>query len=524
MAREHIGLFDTPPSRREVRLAVTLVGLQAAAFLLILPARNTPLGEAVAFVPVIDAIVFVGELIIAALLYAQAAIFRSRALTLLASAFVFIAVLLVGHALAFPGAFAPHGLFGAGTSSAAWMMILRRVALPLAVVIYALLEDAGPGAQPEARQSPTRSLLWALFAVALAAATIVLAIAEPDLLPPIFLNRSDVVHSTLTAFNLANIAVILAAMTVLALKRRSMLDLWLQVALAGWLIQSVLNLWLDARFTVGWYSLFLVILVSHLFVLLALIGESNRLYARLVLSVAARDREQESRMMSMEAVAAAISHEIGQPLTAVTLNATASLNSLTRRPRSPTRAIESLRDTIGAGQRAFDVMNSIRATFRNGTGASGEIGLNDLARETSSLLARELAARRILLQLALAEALPPVRGNRVQIQRVLINLLTNAMEALDGPGANPRRISIRSTTSDDGHVLLEISDTGAGISPEQLTEIFEPFFTTKSAGTGLGLSLSRSIIEEHGGRLWATPGEAHGATFHLLMPACVAAA
>ena len=134
------------------------------------------------------------------------------------------------------------------------------------------------------------------------------------------------------------------------------------------------------------------------------------------------------------------------------------------------------------------------------------------------MLHRELAAHRISLQLALYEALPSIVANRVQIQRVLVNLLTNAIESLGETKWRPRRITIRSALLDGQNVLLEVSDSGDGIAPEKLARIFEPFFTTKSTGTGLGLALCRAIVEEHGGRLWASPGDDHGATFHVQMP------
>jgi len=142
------------------------------------------------------------------------------------------------------------------------------------------------------------------------------------------------------------------------------------------------------------------------------------------------------------------------------------------------------------------------------------------------LLDRELAGHKVSLELELDEDLPPTSGSRVQIQRVLINLLTNAIESL-GPTRGrselmtrdrPRRIAIRSMPLDGKNVLVEISDTGVGIPPEKMPRIFDAFFTTKSTGTGLGLSLCRTIVEEHGGRLWASSGEEHGATFHLQLP------
>jgi len=144
--------------------------------------------------------------------------------------------------------------------------------------------------------------------------------------------------------------------------------------------------------------------------------------------------------------------------------------------------------------------------------------------ETASLLDRELAASKVSVQLSLDKALPPILADRVQVQRVLVNLFTNAIDSLREIPDRPRRIAIRSALLKGKDVLLQVSDTGSGIAPKDLEHIFDAFFTTKATGTGLGLPLCRTIVEEHGGRLWASSGEPHGANFQLLLPRGGAAA
>jgi signal transduction histidine kinase len=339
-----------------------------------------------------------------------------------------------------------------------------------------------------------------------------------DLLPPFYLNRTDPIYEYKVGYQLVVLAPYLVAAVFLFRKRTSVLDMWLLVALAGWVTQSLLNVPIHGRFTVGWYCLFGMMLVADLVVMFALIAETSWLYARLAQSTSARNRERQARLMTMDAVTAAIAHEVGQPLSAVGTNATAGLMSLTSGQPDYESAIKSLRATIDAKHRTFDVIKNIRATFAKGIGTATEFSLNDLVCETTSLLEREFNGSRIALQLALDESVPPILADRIQMQRVLINLLTNAMESLDGAPSRARLIAIRSALLNGHNVLLEVSDTGIGIAPEEVEHIFDAFFTTKANGTGLGLSLCRIIVEEHGGQLWASQGEECGATFHMQLP------
>jgi len=517
LPRDQLGLFDTPPERRQVRLCIVLVGVLALPAMLVLPVRDAPLGQVSAFIPTVDAFIFLADVITAALLCAQAAVFRSRALAILAAGYVFSAALLIPHALTFPGAFAPDGLLGAGVNTTGWIANFRRLSFPIAIVLYVWFRRSNTP-HGEIELPPVGIFPILLLAAGLAAAMTLLATLGHDLLPSFYANRSHLAVSYTTRVETVNLAVFAAATILLYRARTSVLDMWLLVALSGWLIQSLLIMTLSARFTAGWYALYAIAVSCHLTVMIALIAESNRLYARLALSTAARNRDRDARLMTMDAVAAAISHEVGQPLTAVILNARGGLNSLTSDPPKRDQAIESLQAALDSGHRTFEVMKSARASFAPGAGKTGEVSLNDLVRATVASLHRELADGKVLLQTELDENLPAVLADGVQVQRVIVNLITNAIESLGATRGRHRRLTVRTAVADSRHVLLEVSDSGLGIADEDMTRIFEAFFTTKPAGTGLGLSLSRTIVEEHGGRLWVSRNEGHGATFHLQLP------
>ena len=518
MAHERLGLFNSPPDRRETQIATLIIGVLFVAFPLILTVHDVRLRHVEAFIPVIDAIMFPCELIIAAELFAQAAVFRSQALIILASGFVFGALLLVPHLLTFPGAFSENGLLGAGINTTAWIYTFRRAGFPIAVILYVHFRQAEKTPMSERDRSAVPAAIGVFAAIALAAAVTLMATIGRDLLPPFFSNHTDRIQGYAVAYHSTISALCFIAAAMLFRKRNSVLDLWLLVAVSAWLIQSLLNVPIHARFTLGWYCLFGLMLASDLILMLALIAETSWLYSRMALLIAARDRERDAKLMSMDAVTAAISHEVGQPLTAASLNASAALRWLTPARPNIERAIVSLRAVSDATQRTFDVIRSIRTTFSRGSVEKTEFSLNSLVTETASLLDRELAASKVSLHLSLDESLPLIRADRVQMQRVLVNLFTNAIESLHGIPKGERQIAIRSAILDGKDVLLQVSDTGTGIAPDDLEHIFDPFFTTKTTGTGLGLPLCSTIVEDHGGRLWVSQAELHGAVFHLQLP------
>jgi signal transduction histidine kinase len=517
VSHAHLGLFDTPPDQRQIRLGVAIVVLLYLASLPVLVVGGVRLPEVGPFIPTVDAIMFVGEVITATLLYSQASVFRSQALAILGAGYLYTALLLIPHALTFPGAFSRTGLLGAGVNTTAWIAILRYPAFAIAVILYAHFKRVDSTAPPETEGSAPNIAAHIAAAILLAGAATMLAASGS--LPPFMVDHARVIQSQVIAYQATLSAFWVAAMVMLLRRRTSVLDLWLLVALAGWLLQSLLNMVEEGRFTVAWYWFYAITLFAHLVVMLALVTESTWLYARLALSMAASNREREVRLMSIDALAAAISHEIGQPLSAVATHQSASLKWLTAERPNVDRAIKSLRGAIEAESLAIDVIKSVRTTFARRTGVRTAVDLAELAHATAPLLESELASAGVALTFALGETTPTVLADRVQLQLVLINLLTNAIEAHLATADRPRNIAIRLAAQKDRGVVLEVSDNGAGMTREDMARAFDPFFTTKSNGAGLGLSLCRIVVEAHGGRIWASRGEDHGATFHVELPA-----
>jgi PAS domain S-box-containing protein len=225
-----------------------------------------------------------------------------------------------------------------------------------------------------------------------------------------------------------------------------------------------------------------------------------------------------SRVTSLGTLAASIAHEVNQPLSGIVTNTATCLRMLDADPPNVTGARETVMRTMRDSHRASEVVVRLRALFSKSEFARESLDLNEAMQEILALSRGDIQQNRIVLQAELADDLPKISGDRVQLQQVMLNLIRNAMDAMGEVHDRPRQLSIRTEKEAGDRVRLLVRDAGVGIDPEATSKIFEAFYTTKADGMGIGLSISRSIIERHEGRLWVEPNAGAGATFLLSVP------
>ena len=264
-------------------------------------------------------------------------------------------------------------------------------------------------------------------------------------------------------------------------------------------------------------------------------AELSKTNNELIAEIAQRKRSEEAlqaaqaqmarmaRVSTMGELTSSIAHEINQPLAAVVTNGDASLRWLGNDPPNLAKTRESITGMIKEANRASEVIKRIRALAKKTPPQKANLEVNEVIDEAIGLVGGQLARQGVVLRKELVPNLPPVIGDRVQVQQVILNLIANGIEAMEEVTGRPRELSIGAKSTDDGRVLISVSDCGTGIEPESADHLFEAFFTTKQEGMGLGLSISRTIVEGHQGRLWATPNTQGGATFQFTLPVASAA-
>ncbi|MGC2272032.1 MAG: PAS domain S-box protein [Candidatus Sulfotelmatobacter sp.] len=236
------------------------------------------------------------------------------------------------------------------------------------------------------------------------------------------------------------------------------------------------------------------------------------------LSKARSELSHVARVTSLGVLTASIAHEVNQPLSGIVTNASTCLRMLAADPPNVDGARETARRTIRDGNRASEVITRLRALYGKKEPTIESVDLNEATREVLAVSLSELQRNRIIVQHELADDLPPVTGDRVQLQQVILNLIRNGSDAMSSVDDRPRQLLIRTKRDEDDRVSLTVQDAGTGFDPLAMDRLFEGFYTTKNDGMGIGLSVSRSIIESHHGRLWATLNNGPGAAFSFSIP------
>lgn len=509
-----------PITRRHRAVAFGIIALIFFVVIIVAPFANVPLRRVDVFIPVLRTVMCVVDLIIAAILFGQYSIQPKYTLLSIASGYVFSGLFAFLQTLAFPGAYSAAGLIGDGVSSASWLFVFWHVSFDVAIIVYALAKDLDETVRP-----PIRSAAVAIgVTIALVCGTVVgltwVVTEGAEYLPALNVGttKQTSLSSALNAFLwLLNASALLAVYV----RRRTILDLWLMVVLLAWWPHFALSFFLPlVRFTLGWYVARVFALLSSSTLLILLLTESMALYARLAGAILLSRRERADRLMSVDEATSAVIHELRQPLAGIELQSAGALRWLGRVPPRP--ELEQIRQCLNsisaATRRAEDVMKSVRALFRPMPNRRMTIQLNDIIRETLSLVQHNLMLDGISVTTKYDGKLPQITADHTQIQQVILNLIKNAIEAMQSVPRDKRHLQISTGFDGKSVVACYIQDTGPGVATEDRDRMFDPFFTTKPSGTGLGLSICRTIVQKQGGILRLAKTGSFGSNFEVAFP------
>jgi signal transduction histidine kinase len=508
-----------PPSPRQRQAALATAAMLFVAFAALAPFAAIPWLRIDSFVPTVEAIILLTDLTTAVLLFHQFSVLRLHALLWLASGYLFSALIIIPHILTFPGAFYRTGLLGAGLQTTAWLYTFWHFGFIVAVIVYACLKNAG-GQETAPAPSRLPPVAAGVLAVVIVVCTLTwLATGEESLLPRLFVDEigiSPLGH----AVTGVNLAASVAALVLLWVRRDSLLDLWLMVAVCALIAElATVALVLVGRFCLGFYLGRIFSVVVSTVVLAMLIAQMARQHAGLSRAARWPGRGRDGSLLNLQAAVLEIAHGVRQPLAAIALNGAAAQHLLDRAPpeidRVRTLHDEMVRDSF----RANEVFDRVHALLRTSDLEQRLVDVNEVVRATLQALRRPLDDHAIATVLALAPDLPRVAGCPGQLQEVVVNLVQNAIDAMNGM-ANGRKRVLRVATARNGGaaVALSIEDSGPGIAPGEIHRIFDGFVTTKEERMGLGLAICRMVVERHAGRLSVTSDREAGTRFEVTLP------
>ena len=508
----------TPASKQERRIALAIILVLTLVFIVIAPFASVRLPRVDAFVPALQTVLCITDLITAALLFSLYSIQPLPGLLALASGYIFSGLFAFLQTLAFPGAYAPSGLIGDPLSSAPYLFFLWHIAFPLAVTAYALSDD-----RPRANDAPGRSTK-ATIAITIACTLVLTAgltwavTAGARYLPSLFVDQTR--QAAITSYFGGAIWILsAAALVLLYIRKRTSLAVWLMVTVFATLPDLTLTTVLTSvRFTLGWYTARSYALIASCTVLIVLLAQTIWLYGRLAQTTVLLRRERANRLMSLDAATGAIAHEIAQPLAAIATRGSTILNWLKRTPPDLDEVRASAIAVIEASSRADEIVSSVRALFRKTDDRRNLIHLDDVAREVLGLLQHDLESSQVAVATEFLANLPPVYADRIQLQQIVLNLVKNAIEAMSSVPSRSRHVRVVTRLSGNSTVLLSVQDSGHGITAEDQGRVFDPFFTTKPTGMGLGLAICRTVAQDHGGNLRLVETSSHGSIVEIELP------
>ncbi|QOZ78063.1 two-component sensor histidine kinase [Bradyrhizobium sp. CCBAU 53351] len=520
----HFALETDPPlvvasmpyTQRHRAMALGLVVSILVVSSFLAPFANQQIGRVDSFLPVVQTVMATADLLTATLLFAQYSVQPHRALLIVASGYICAGSFAFLQTLSFPGSYAPNGLIGDVYNTPAWFFVLWYTTFPLSILFYALLKDKGRMSQGSttANIAITLSIVFVLIAL-----PSWLVIDGTEYLPQFF--TTGLMRQTRLS-NQFNIGLTILAgfvLLILFVRRRTVLDLWLMVtvfaALPNFLVAAYAG---SSRFSVGWYTARGFALIASVTLLSVLVAEMTMLYSRLASALMMQLRERTNRFVSIDAATAAIAHEVRSPLGSITLNADTAQQVLGAKPLRLEELSAILKDIVEASLRVDNTITSIRGLFKHATDKPVTINVENVARQVLRLLQHELQFNGVLVVTDFEDGAPLVRADPVQLQQVILNLIKNAIEAMASMPRDSRRLNIGARVAQDSFVLLSIQDSGTGVPLLDRDRVFEAFYTTKSAGMGLGLAISRTIIERYGGRLVLGDTGPEGSTFEIALP------
>jgi signal transduction histidine kinase len=507
-----------PPTERQRAIAVGMAIFLIVAVAVIAPFASVQLPRVDAFIPVLQTVVSVADLVTATLLFAQFSIQPQRALLAVASGYIFSGSFAFLQTLAFPGAYAPAGLFG-DASTAAWMFVFWHTTFPAAILAYALSKDTTVVATLPGRSTMTSIVTTVVCVFAVIAALTWIVTTKAEYLPNFYATDIRLQTRFGNQINLALWLWISTALAVLWVRRRTILDLWLIVILLAWMPNFLVAIIVSSvRFSVGWYAARCFILVGSCMLLSVLLVETTFLYSRLASAIILLRRERTNRLLSVDAVAAAIAHELGAPLGAIAFNASTALVQLRSSPPELEEMDDILSDIEADSHRAGAMISNICELSKKTTERKVPTRVEDVVRLVLRLLQNDLQMNEVSVATEFQDNLPDVVLDSTQLQQVLLNLVTNAIDAMSSVAPRVRRLRLAASFDGRASVLLTVQDFGPGIPVKDRERIFDPFFTTKSGGRGLGLAICSTMVANYGGNLRLLKTGSNGSVFEVTIP------